>query len=90
MVLSDRSSVFSISIGGFRGIFVEKLRNSVKNQYFWKKVLLNDLAVAKILCFKLEHYLLLCKISASTPQRLRVYKGQKDGTKKLLRIIYNI
>ena len=29
--LSDRSGIFSISIGGFKGIFVEKLRRIGEN-----------------------------------------------------------
>ena len=39
IVLSDRSGIFSISIGGFEGIFVEKLRRISEKSKFSKKIL---------------------------------------------------
>ena len=42
MVLSDRSGIFSISIGGFKGIFVEKLLRIGEKSKLKKKIFLND------------------------------------------------
>ena len=67
--LSDRSCMFPISLGGSKGIFVEKSRRNDKNNIFLKKFFLNDLVMLSSLCFELGNYLLLCKITASNTDR---------------------
>ena len=68
MVLSDRSGIFSISIGGFKGIFVEKLlRISEKSKYsktiFWT---ISQRQIAYVLSWNITYFCAkfkLCKAS---------------------------
>ena len=88
MVLSDRSGIFSISIGGFKGIFVEKLRRIGDKSKFLIKIfwMISQRQIAYVLSWNITYF--CAKFQLLTLHRLRFYKGQTGRTKKTLRHIY--
>ena len=90
MVLSDRSSIFSISIGGFKGIFVEKSRRIGEKSKFLKKFFkaISQRQIVYVLSWNITFF--CAKFQLLNPHRLRVYKGQTDRKKKYSDIYINI
>ena len=88
MVLSDRSGRFSISVGGFKGIFVKKSRRIGEKSKFLKKIFwtISQRHIAYVSSLDITCF--CAKFQLLNPHRLRVYKGQTDGKKKILRHIY--
>ena len=89
-ILSNRSGIFPISLGGFEPFFVEiSPRNGEKSKIskkiFWK---ISQRHVAYVFCWETTYF--CAKFQLLTPNRLRVYKGDRQTDRQTFRYIYKI
>ena len=88
MILSDRSGIFLISLGGCEPFFVEKSRRNGEKSKFSKNFFWTISWRHMAYVFRWEITYFYAEFQRLTPNSFRVYKGDRQTDRQTFRYIY--